>query len=245
MKRKLEQLTISSKEEPDDQVISDSKNDPPSIANKKPRGLLLVNGKPPLLKLPRPVSVRVGSGRGRGNKQLDIHTYIRYYDAGNITATTSDTFGAAYFALSALPGVAEFTALYDQYRIDKITAIFLPQQTNAPVASTGATTPVLLVAADYDDATAWTVMTQPLQYENLKFHEFNKRVDFTFIPRMAVAAYSGTFGSFANVDPQWIDSASTNVQFYALKWGTNAVSSGNVAGWRVYYKYYLSFRNII
>jgi len=60
-------------------------------------------------------------------------------------------------------------------------------------------------------------MAEGQQYES--FQRNVATVPFTRVirPRSAVAAYSGTFTSYANKYGQWVDTASPSVQFYGLK----------------------------
>jgi hypothetical protein len=43
---------------------------------------------------------------------------------------------------------------------------------------------------------------------------------------MAVATYAGSFGGFGNVKAGWVDTASTSVQFYGVKYAVDTGPTG-------------------
>jgi len=181
-----------------------------------------------------------------GGRNLEVHSFKRFVDKGNFSASSSnDTFGVVTFALSDMVNYTEFTALFDQYRITNVRLILIGQPNDQETGPTPITTPVLLLARDFDDNTAWTSAGQAFQYEDLTFVQMGKRISFSLKPRIAVAAYSGTFTSYANMSSQWIDAASTNVAFFGVKWCIQQVSSGAVSGWRCYCEYDLECRSVI
>jgi len=168
------------------------------------------------------------------SRQIKSHKFQRTYDASNVVSQVgADTLGAFSFVLSSLPGVSNFTNLYDQYRVAKLTFHFINQQTTQATGAAGSTTPILFVAADYDDDTAWGSLSTALQYENLAYVPFYKELVYSVKPRVALAAYSGVFTSFANADSQWIDAASTGVKHYGIKYGISSGTAGTISGWRV------------
>jgi hypothetical protein len=152
------------------------------------------------------------------------------------------------FALADLDNATTFQTLFDQYRIDAIMVSIKPQNNAIGLFTTASITlSDLYVVLDYDNATNLTSSATAREYDNcmtLAPTESGMRV---FQPRMAVAAYSGAFTSFANLQDQWIDSAYPNVIHYGVK----AYLPGGAAGqtslqvWELIFDYYVSFRSVI
>lgn len=173
-----------------------------------------------------------------------IFKFERSWDSGNLSALTTEVDTAFSFQLSDLPSYTEFTALFDQYRIVGVDMHFIPHQNTCPVTSANATTTNILIAPDYDDATAVNLAAL-LQKAGLKIYNFNKEFHFFLKPMIAAAAYSGTFTSYLSMEPQWIDVASPSVVHYGVKTVMTPCSSTNLSGWRVFLTYHLEFRMVI
>jgi len=162
------------------------------------------------------------------------------------TATTP-AFGAFQFKFSDLDQSTVLASLFDQYKLDFVEVIFRP---NANIEAVGSPTsnimPVLYTAIDYDDANALTTLGQIREYQSCKETRFDKDCHRKIKPRMAIAAYSGAFTSFANSNAMWIDAASTGVAHFGVKWALSAVLTGqsNLQTWTVEAYYYLSFRQV-
>jgi hypothetical protein len=126
-----------------------------------------------------------------------------------ITTSTSVPMGGAYaFTLSQLPNYTVFTACFDRYRILCVQVQFNPAATVTSDLST---------AIDYDDANSPTAEIQ--QRDTGMVVPCGNYFERTFRPRIAVAAYSGAFTSYANMPSNlWIDCASPQVQYFGLKY---------------------------
>ncbi len=123
-----------------------------------------------------------------------------------------ETLGGVFFTLQAAPNAAEFTSLFDQYRILQVQASITPD-------SQSEGTPIYTVI-DYDDASTPTSAAELREYGTCQQTSFTtgffQRV---FQPRAAMAAYSGAFTSFAQSQPgQWFDVASPAIQHYGFKY---------------------------
>lgn len=158
----------------------------------------------------------------------------------------TESHGAFTFKLSDLPAYAEFTALFDKYRIAGIRAQFLPRtnvlaQTDIGTSALTAIPPIVTVV-DYDDATGID-FSSLYQYENAKVHSEFKPFSVYFKPMIAVAAYNGSFTGYGSSRKMWIDAATADVQYYALKWATLPYSSSNSQTndptWDVIFTYYI------
>jgi hypothetical protein len=152
-------------------------------------------------------------------KAKKVYSFWRTFDAGTITAsTTVDVFGAIPIYLNLFPTPADFTTLFDQYRILEVKVEFVP-------TSTAEAVPPLTTVIDLDDYTAPTSGAQVMQYQTRQTAMPGGIHMRRFRPRVANAAYSGAFTSFASgPSTTWIDAASPSVQYYGLKYWLPAVS---------------------
>jgi len=160
---------------------------------------------------------------------------------------TLSTFGAFQFQLSDLDQAVTFTTLFDQYKIDFLELKLRPNANLAQVVnpSTGQIMPLLYTAVDYDDANVPTSLAYVREYQSCKETRFDNDCVRKFKPRIALAAYSGTFVSFAN-QTSWLDCASATVKHYGVKYAISPAltGQGNLQTWTVEARYYISFRQI-
>jgi len=127
------------------------------------------------------------------------------------SSTTAVTAGGYYTALSQLPQSASFINCFDRYRILMVNLQFTPQ-VSSPTGGGG-----LITAMDYDDASIPTMEIQ--QRDTAMVTPVASYFERTYVPRLALAAYGGTFTSYANMAPNiWVDCASSSVQYYGLKY---------------------------
>lgn len=165
-------------------------------------------------------NVSVGTGATVYQNPTSTVTYI-----GSTAANVlNDSCFAMYFTLNDCIQASTFTALYDQYRIDKVQVIIgrTNNQQSAGNSTQNLTFPSqqLWYVVDHDDATVLTSLTDIMQYQGAQCKNImdNGEVKITFKPRIAVAAYAaGVFTSFSNQSAGWIDAASPTVQHFGLK----------------------------
>jgi len=152
-------------------------------------------------------------------KSERIYSFTQAYVGPNITtSSTIETDGAFTFSLSQLPNATSFAALFDRYRIRQARVTFNPNAVEGTLTS-GVTAGPIYTVLDYDDPTPITIANL-VNYDNLKTAPAGAFFERTLTPRVALAAYSGVFTSFAQGNPnQWIDVASPSVQYYGIKFG--------------------------
>jgi hypothetical protein len=171
-----------------------------------------------------------------------VYEVIQHVEVLNqcTSSTTASTFTGLYWSLGAHDQVASFSAVFDQYRITELEFRFVPKiNANNSTVSLG----LFHVVVDFDDANVLTTVAQALDYTNCKIVEGYKPITIRFRPHLAVSAFSGAFSSFANVSPMlWIDTASTNVQYYGVKTAWTLTSA--VAYYDLYVTSKIQFRNV-
>jgi len=172
-----------------------------------------------------------------------VFAVTRMLDNGILTSNVvADYFPAYNYALQYLTAYSEFTALFDQYRIVRVETTFMPTITSLSALGSF-TNSYLLTAIDYDDANAYSSLNDAIQVATASITPLTKSVTRGFAPRVALAAYSGAFTSYAQAPPgQWIDCASPGVQHYGLKCAIPL--TGSIQTWRVLHRYFLEFRRV-
>jgi len=150
----------------------------------------------------------------RGPKK---YTVVNNFFWGNIvTSTSSVTSGAVYVTLSSLPQTSSFATIFDSWRVLQFTVRFVPSLSML----TAVANPPLLTVIDYDDATAPTTTGALRAYDTLLVTPFGQAggyVERTVNPKIAIAAFSGAFTSYAQAS-KWVDCASPGIQWYGVKY---------------------------
>jgi len=159
----------------------------------------------------------------------------------NITgSSTVPTQGAIAVQLASFPDYVSWTNCFDAYRIIHIDVEFIPF--GIGVTGTTQTNGTFYSCIDYDDATPIDFGTI-LQYDTRQIVPSGVYFERRFVPRAAVAMYSGVaFTSYGQSTSQWIDSSSPSVQHYGLKY-YSTVSSSAVTLYTPIVTATISFRN--
>ncbi len=150
------------------------------------------------------------------NRDNQVFNLVQSYEvlSAHTTSTTLSTFSAFQFNVASLDQVSALSSIFDQYRIKMVEFVLYPSFTpSVTVTQDGLMTSVI----DYDDAATLTTVASALDYTNALTYPNGNIQRRCFVPHAAVAAYSGTFTSYQNVESPWIDFNSTTVQHYGLK----------------------------
>jgi hypothetical protein len=195
--------------------------------------------------IPRTISNNFSNGRGA----IDMS---RCHPAGQIFSCTRSRFSLALFqssitvpvylslafGLSDLTAYAEFTALFDEYRIPKIEVWAVPRVTESTVAAGFGT---MVSCVDYQDNAAVGSYNELLEHENAIQTAGTTGIYHCWTPNIALAAYSGAFTSYSSVANQWLDVNSPGVYHYGLKFASQV--SGTAQAYDFYFRYWLEFRH--
>jgi len=138
------------------------------------------------------------------------------------TSVTVESLGAFNYTLAAFNGYADYTAVFDQYRLYQIEVWVTPHQTADAVV--GSHHGMLCTVIDLDDSTIPASQAALMQYGNVVCSSGVQGHYRKWTPAISIAAYSGAFTSFAVELAPWIDVASSGVQHYGLKYGLTATS---------------------
>lgn len=157
-------------------------------------------------------------------------------------------FGGTLSHTITLPNYPEFTALYDQYRIDWVECEFYFSNNQSSVNSPATTLPLIYVAKDYDDANQ-AFIADLQQYENTQTWQLgNDRGDgkrtVNVKPNVDVAVYNTALTSgYARGKPMFIDVGSPNVPHYGIKIAYDPINypTNTLVGYlSVVFKYHMS-----
>lgn len=162
-----------------------------------------------------------------GVTKYNIHKYRRFARpetlalSSNLTGEVTKGFS---FLLSDLAGVAEFTSLYDQYRIDYVTLkiMWSPKDslTVDPNAPGQSIYPVLYYYNDYDDDTAPSTLADIRERSNLRTVRIspNRTININVKPAIASSVYQSTTATA--YAPKWntkLDAAYPDIPHFGLK----------------------------
>lgn len=171
-------------------------------------------------------------------------TVIKRSCTRDITTYNGGTYLEGYdFKLSDLPNYSEF-ALYDQYRIDKITVHVLMDsnpistfkvESSTPTGFYESSVPHLITCIDYDDATVPS-LDSILEHQTCVIHGVltpGKMYSRTFMPK-----------SFAGnaIQTTWYDTLNGTQSHFGFKLAVVAGSATPLCKVYVYCDYYLSLR---
>lgn len=162
----------------------------------------------------------------RGSK---AHSFVRSCEVYNAQIRDNVAYSSQTFKLSDLPSYAEFTTLYDRYRINcvviKLTYSHQPQA--MPPTSTYCT-PLLHWCIDNDDATVPATVLELAQYKTYRSTQLmaGKTVTIKIYPKPQTMIYQGPASTGYSPKKMWISTTDYNVPHFALKYATQ----GNQAG---------------
>lgn len=181
----------------------------------------------------------------RGVRTSSLHRFTRSFVGSVITGNDVSyaTNAALTMTLSGLPNYAEFTALYDQYRITgvKIRWILRRDPTQATTAANKDVYPKLAIARDHTDSNTPASAAELLEYSNSKYRQLTPDKDTYSIfvkPSVQMVSYKTAVTSgYTPKWGQWLSTADSTVPHYGLKWNIEPVYAGVTV--EVFYKVYL------
>ncbi len=179
-------------------------------------------------------------------RQPTLRQVERIQNVGNITQPAADGGGTYSFALSNLPSSSEFTALFQQYRIDRVDLIwtYTSQDLTAGAANR---TPILYIAPLYTEAVVPAALTDVFQYNKcavIAFDQGKRQHIRSMRPKPQIS--TGNSGVMIPTTTPWLSTTVPGVVHYgAVYWIQNYNStsfSSNTITLSV--RYVLSFKGI-
>lgn len=160
----------------------------------------------------------------RKRQQRIVHSFKRTVWLGQYkTDVSGGALATAFsFQFSLLPNVAEYKALYDQYKIDGIAFRVIPKTQSFQGGTSGTTDGLgysqVITAIDRDDAAAPVQKDNLLQYSTAKVTQADAIHTRYFKPSVLnnVFINAVTTGT-SPVSPKWLSTQYDTVQHYGIK----------------------------
>lgn len=159
-------------------------------------------------------------------------------------------------SLVAMPNYAEFTSLFDQYRIKRVHVRMIASNNVSNATSTagtlvGSAIPLLQLATDFDDNVPPSASTQMMEREDTRYlpMDSNGPKHYQVQPKYKVAAsVGGALASLAGASTSWLDTNAADVQWFGTKlWMESQSSAGTQLQtgyiW-LYFTYDYEFRTV-
>jgi len=157
------------------------------------------------------------------------------------------------FSIADLPQFASYSALFDQYRFDRIRLRFLFRGTagvtNQNSSSPNTLLPLMYVVIDFDDANTLADKNAAREYDNCQIVRSGESLELDFVPSFAPATYAGGAFTGYGVVPSpsmWLDIASSGILQYGVKAIIDPLTTASTENiiWDVEAQYVVSFMNI-
>jgi len=205
----------------------------------------------------RPRRPRVVRRKKTANK---VHSFVRWCDkdttygaAGpnTISETGSDQNLAYQFKLDNVVNPADFTNLYDSYKINKITLHIEPlfTSTNQYFNNLNIFSKKIRVVHDYNDANVLTQEDDYLEYSNCKSYSPTRTIKVTLYPKIQSGMLNtgGAVNAFASQASSklWLNVDNDEVPHFGVKVfiPEDIASASEVLLFRVRARYHISLKN--
>ena len=177
---------------------------------------------------------------------LRTYHFKRTFTLSPISTGTSPVFGAYAFSISDLPNYTEFTALFDQYRINKLVVRYVPNHNSSEVGATKALMEFNSVL-DFNDQVAPTALTQLYEYANWRMTRGNAIHTRVFTPAVlslvattSAIAYQGDQSKWK----QWLATSQTDIEHYGIKYAIGATQAAGDMYFTPYVTAYFSCKSV-
>lgn len=164
----------------------------------------------------------------------NIHSYKRrYYVGGLVTSTLGEATLGMSFRLDSLPNYAEFTALYDQYKITGVLLNVTWRSTtlsaieSANTSQTGVPWMLHWVDRDDDSTPTYAAAQEVSRVRRYTFDTGKRNCRIFFRPNTLSATYvSAVSTGYSSDFNRWVDVGNTDVKFYGYKLAIHAPWAG-------------------
>jgi len=184
------------------------------------------------------------------NGSTGISNLGSVYAGQVIVNSSTPTLFAISFRLDDLQNTSNYSALFDQYRFERVRVHFRSRNNSAILANTAspnAATPTGYIVVDRDDASAPASTGALQQYGNVISLNGFESAYVDLVPSITPSVFSGgAFSGYAvqEADSCWIDIANTGVPVYGVKGGMGGLTLSTSSSWvwEVIPEYIVSFR---
>jgi len=171
-----------------------------------------------------------------------IFTTHKWTEEVRITAGVADVFGGFDYRLDQTPALT-FAGVFQTYRIDLVETFFRPVYRANAASLVGYEMPLLMVAVDPTDLSAWTVFSQAQAAENASSMGDDTPFCVRFRPQCQGYLQAAVSVSAMSSGTPWITCDEPSVRHYGLKYAiTGAAAATSFQHWIVQHRYTVSFR---
>lgn len=185
----------------------------------------------PIEEIPRilPRNPRKSRSKSRGGFGTNsIRKAKLHYNSTTIVAGVTAQFGVIQFQFDQFEGFADYSTVYDTYRLRKCEVRFMPKVNQQSLTGKAVATTIqvsyLLVVKDYDDSNVPSTLSELYQYNDIHIPKLFDEMTVSLRPKVSTQVYAGgiTVGYAQSPDDTWLDVANNDIEHYGLKWGTSA-----------------------
>lgn len=174
-----------------------------------------------------------------------IHSFKRSFRLSQIAMTAGTTLMyGEQFDITQLPNFTEFSALFDQYRVDKIKFEIVPCQTGADTNpnTTSIFLPNIWSCIDKTDSTPPTGINEIMQYPGAKRTKITTRHSRSFKPHVMVDVNNVVINSKGC---PWL-AFGAPIPLYGVKWGLDQIFNVASGGFGIdrYVTFYFSCKAV-
>lgn len=177
--------------------------------------------------------------------------FKRNFDVGSLSGSSAGAASGGHsFQLSDIPNFAEFTALFDQYKICAVKVRVIPTQNVTQAAPTSVTAFNFGVryafVIDYDSSNSLGSFDDAREFGTVKIKQITKGMTRYFKPRVKSANENDSSTIVASGNRRtWLNTALTNIPHYGMR---VIIEQLPAAGINVDLQFettvYLAFRNV-
>lgn len=193
-----------------------------------------------------PRSVYVPVTKSKMGLVMDQLSTTRMYRIANISVTAVN-FSAGYdFQLNFLPNSAEFSALFDVYKIWKVDVMFIPKYNTSDFSTGGAGfgLPTIYITEDRNDAVLPASVAELQEYNSCIARRFDKPITYTCWPTLSQSNPSNGQIIDARQKDLYVRSTSRDVSYYGIKWAMDLPLGLETFRMDVVFKYYMTFKDV-
>lgn len=182
------------------------------------------------------------------NVKRNLYFFKRRVAPGRQVNLTTNPEGTLQFSLDQLPGIADFTALFDQYKISGVKVDFRLILDPSAQAFGSATYPNLYVRRDYDNTANETIADIAQDNRAKRYVLLPNKARSIYIKPALQAEYFNTATGLTDKSPvwnKWFDCTNTNMKHLGLKWAidTMGILLPQGSTMTIEFTYYLAFKN--
>jgi hypothetical protein len=175
-------------------------------------------------------------------RSTQISCVMRAQGTPITSSNVGTVYSGQYFTIAQMGGVANFIAVFDEYRIDAIEVWIEPTFNTAP--STAAEQGTFVSAIDLDDASTPSSYTTVASYQDAVDTSVFSAHYHKWVPTASSAYFAGAvFTGYGSETRPWLDSTSTSIQHYGLKVAVSATTTNSLV-FRVMVRLSVTFRGL-